>query len=330
VSVFGVHFKFVRTRSLLNSGLKPTKAQRIREKKFTTETQRAQRNTEKKYTSVVKIVCIWNIQTGSQITLQSMLYFVCCVRSLSMPFVDLPTNARLYYEDVGRGVPVIAVHGRLGTGRDHLGAVIDWLRAEYRVLAPTLRGYGQSEPKPRRFPHDFYHQDAADLLAFMDALHIDHAHIMGYSDGGEVALIAAGIQPQRFISVAVWGAVGYFGEGMRPYVQRSYPPTWIKPEEIAQHSITNTDAFVLEWISAMKHMIDRGGDVSLSLAPNITCPLLLMLGDEDKLNPEAYGRKFVAKTKHGRLRMFKCGHGVHEERWDEFKRLVAAFLKTGR
>ncbi|MFN8376858.1 MAG: alpha/beta hydrolase [Anaerolineae bacterium] len=247
-----------------------------------------------------------------------------------MPFADLATNARLYYDDLGKGDAVIAVHGRLGTGRGDLGTVMDWLSADYRVLAPTLRGYGQSEPKPRRFPPDFYYVDASDVLAFMDALHITKAHLMGYSDGGEVALIAAGKQPARFKSVCVWGAVGYFGEGMRPYVQRSYPPTWISAEDRELHGIANPDAFALEWISAMKHMIDRGGDVSLSLAPNISCPLLLMLGDQDKLNPEEYGRKFVKQTPHGHLQMFKCGHGVHEERWQEFQRVVGRFLKSAR
>jgi valacyclovir hydrolase len=247
-----------------------------------------------------------------------------------MPFADIATNARLYYEDAGKGEILIAVHGWIGTGRKDLGTVIDWLSEDYRVLAPTLRGYGQSEPKPRRFPPDFYARDADDILAFMDALNIDKAHILGYSDGGEATLIAAGKQPQRFKSVMVIGAVGYFGAAMRPVVQKHYPPTWMSAEEWAANDVANPDAFVLEWVSAMKHMIDRGGDVSLSLAPNITCPLLLMLGDQDKLNPEEYGRKFVDKTKNGQLRMFKCGHGVHQLQWDEFKRVAGRFLKAAR
>jgi valacyclovir hydrolase len=245
-----------------------------------------------------------------------------------MPFADIATNARLYYEDAGQGEPIIAVHGWIGTGRDHLGNIIDWLSKDYRVIAPTLRGYGQSEPKPRRFPYDFYARDAADVLAFMDALNIDKAHIMGYSDGGEVTLIAAGKHPQRFKSVAVWGAVGYFGPAIRPIVQKNYPPTWITQEICDKHSIADPNALVLEWVNAMKHMIDRGGDVSLSLAPNISSPLLLMLGSEDKLNPEEYGRVLVNKTKRGRLQMFKCGHAIHNEQWEEFKRVVGKFLSS--
>jgi valacyclovir hydrolase len=194
------------------------------------------------------------------------------------------------------------------------------------VLGPSLRGYGQSEPKPRDFPLDFYHRDARDVLALMDALNIDRAHILGYSDGGEVALICAGMQPERFKSVIAWGAVGYYGPAMRPVAQRSYPPTWITEEDKRIHGITDPNAFALGWINAVKYMIDSGGDVSLSLAPNITCPLLLMLGDQDTLNPEEYGRAFVERTPNGKLVMFQCGHPIHRERWEEFQQVVGDFL----
>lgn len=244
-----------------------------------------------------------------------------------MPFVDLPTGARLFYEDVGQGEPLIAIHGFLGTGRVDLGHVIDWLSQDYRVLAPTIRGYGESQPKPRDYPPDFYHRDARDVLAFMDALNIDRAHILGYSDGGEISLICAGSAPERFKSVTAWGAVGYFGPAMRPFAQRMYPATWMSEEDKQRNGITDPDAFVLGWINAVKHMIDSGGDVSLSLAPNITCPLLLMLGNEDSLNPEEYGRNLVERTQNGRLVMFQCGHPIHRERWHEFQQVVGDFLE---
>ena len=116
-----------------------------------------------------------------------------------MPFVETSTGARLHYVERNPAnphpIPVIAVHGMLGTAETHLGHVMNWLEAQgYRVIGPTMRGYGQSEPKPRDFPLRFYDRDAADVLAMMDALNIDRAHIIGYSDGGEIALMCAGLQ----------------------------------------------------------------------------------------------------------------------------------------
>lgn len=73
-------------------------------------------------------------------------------------------------------------------------------------------------------------------------------------------------------------------------------------------------------------MIDAGGDISLSLAPNITCPLILMLGDEDKLNPQHFGERFVKATPKGRLAMFPCGHAVHDEQRDAFREMTLEHL----
>lgn len=243
-----------------------------------------------------------------------------------MPTIDLPTGAQLHYEDLGEGETVVLVHGMLGTPRLHFLRILKWLTPRFRVVAPTMRGYGESYPKPRDFPLNFYHRDTDDLLALMDALKIDRTHILGYSDGGEIALIAAGKQPERFRSVAVWGAVGYFGPAMRPVAQRMYPADWMTEEEKALHGIPDANQFALGWINAVKHMIDAGGDVSLSLAPNITCPLLLMLGEQDTLNPAEYGRNFVEKTAQGRLQMFDCAHPVHDQQWEAFQQVVGDFL----
>lgn len=243
-----------------------------------------------------------------------------------MPFAETLTGARLHYEDAGSGQPVILIHGLLGTARFHLERVMKWLSADYRVIGLTLRGYGESTPKPRDFPPGFYRRDTEDVLAFMDALGLEKAHILGYSDGGEVSLMAPGLQPQRFLSAASIGAVGYFGPAMRPVVQRMFPVNWVTDEEKALHGIVNPEPMILQWIQSVKMMIDAGGDVSLSLASNITCPLLLMLGRADTLNPEEYGQNFVNRVPKGRLAMFDCGHAIHNLRWDEFRQVYGGFL----
>jgi valacyclovir hydrolase len=248
-----------------------------------------------------------------------------------MPYAELNTGVRLHYEDVGDGVPVIAIHGWIGTARDHLGHVIDWLSNDYRVIAPTLRGYGLSRPPERDFPNNFYERDAGDIIALMDALDIERAHIMGYSDGGEVTLIAAGTHPARFYSAATWGSTGYFLPELRAVAQRSAPATFLinDPALCEQHGITNPKGYVADWIRAFTFMVDRGGDVSLHLAPNMTMPVLLMLGDKDTLNPIAGGQRFVDAAPHGKLEVFKdTGHPVHDEQPEQFRQVVGAHLKA--
>ena len=251
-----------------------------------------------------------------------------------MPLIEIATGATLHYEDMKPNrtdTPVILIHGLVGTARGDLGHVMDWLDGQgYPVIGLTLRGYGQSLPKPRDFPENFYHRDTDDLMAFMEAMQIDKAHLIGYSDGGEVVLIAAGLHPERVASCIAIGAVGNFGAELRPVVQRSYPGHWITEDEKREHGITDPASFTRGWVRSMTRMIDAGGDISLNLAPNITCPLIIMLGKDDTLNPEKYGQRFVEKVKQGRVEMFDCGHPVHDEQTEQFYKITWAHLKHAK
>jgi len=243
-----------------------------------------------------------------------------------MPFANTSTGANLYYEELNataNSIPIVALHGLLGTGRKDLGGVIDWLATEgYRVIAPSLRGYGQSTPKPRDFPYKFYNRDADDILAFLAALNIEKCHLLGYSDGGEIALICSGTRSQNFISVATIGAVGYMGPDTRTAIMGyRFGSQWITQEELKLHSIPNANKFAAQWVRSMVMMVDSGGDVAVSIAQNITAPLLMMLGKKDKLNPGQYAEAFLERVNNGRLVMFNAGHALHEHQ-------EAAFRKT--
>ncbi len=249
---------------------------------------------------------------------------------LQSNFIELSTGATFHYLDSGGAdKPVmVALQGRMGMPEIDMPQIIDWLSPDYRFIAPSLRGYGQSTPKPRSYPIGFYQRDARDVVAFIEALNIAPVHLLGYSDGGEVALLTAAYQPMLIKSLAVWGAVGYYGPEMRPWVQRNYPGTWITEDDKRIHGITEPDKLALEWVTACKFIIDSGGDLSLSLAEKITAPLLLMLGDQDHLNPIAYGQKLVDRAPQGRLEVFQSGHGIHEQQWEQFQAVVGAFLTS--
>ena len=249
-----------------------------------------------------------------------------------MPLAATSTGATLHYEDMRASLdeaPVILIPGMLGAARDQLGHVMDWLRGKgFGAVGLTLRGYGKSLPKPRDFPERFYHRDCEDLLAFMDALEIHRAHLIGYSDGGEVALIAAGNAPERFASCLAIGAIGHFGNELRPVFQDMYPGDWITDEEKRLHGFDDAARFTGQWVRSMTRVIDAGGDISLSQAHKIACPLLIMLGRKDKLNPAHYGKRFVDRAPKGKLALFDCGHAVQDQATDEFYRQTLAHLNA--
>lgn len=248
-----------------------------------------------------------------------------------MPFAMLSTGATLQYEDVGQGELVLLLHGLLGTARVDLGEVIDALSANYRVLGITMRGYGASEPKPRSFPVDFYQRDAKDVLALMDALNIQQAHIGGYSDGGEVALLAATMQPERFKSVVVWGSIGVVPPELMPQNDNLGDIPGVDDlVKVARslHGIDSPELVIAEWINAFTTIIQRGGDLSVSQAHRLTMPTLLMLGDADLMAPKPYAESFVAQAPNAQLKLFPGGHAVHKEHLTTFVHRLREFIES--
>jgi pimeloyl-ACP methyl ester carboxylesterase len=250
-----------------------------------------------------------------------------------MPFASTHTGATLHYEQVNptsEKIPVVLIHGLLGTGKLHFSPMIDWLAGlGYQVIAPSLRGYGQSTPKPRDFPYGFYHRDADDVLAFLEALDMPKVHLLGYSDGGEVALVCAGKQPEHFATVTTIGSVGYQGPELRQIVMGYRPGSqWITEEECEMHGIPDADAFSAGWVRSMVMLIDSGGDVAVSLAPKISAPLLMMLGETDRLNPRHLAEKITSQAPNGKVMMFRSGHPVHDEQREAFQEAFLQHIRS--
>jgi pimeloyl-ACP methyl ester carboxylesterase len=246
-----------------------------------------------------------------------------------MPIASLSTGAILHYEDVGVGQPLILLHGLLGTARVDLGDVIDRLSTDYRVLGVTMRGYGQSLPKPRAFPLDFYQQDAHDVLAFMDAVGLERAFIGGYSDGGEVALLAATMQPKRFPAVLTWGSIGVLPPELLPEPDNlGTVPGVDDLVEVARslHGIQDPQPVIKEWVQTFTTLIRQGGDLSLSQAQRLTMPVLLILGDNDPMAPLPYAENFVAHAPNAHLHVVFGGHAVHQEHLEHLLTTVRDFI----
>ncbi len=240
-----------------------------------------------------------------------------------MPYITV-NDATFYYEDIGSGVPLVFLHGFMGSGRSDTSAELDWLAARYRVIAPDLRGYSQSFPKPRTFPSDFYRRDALDIAALIDALGLDRPHVLGFSDGGEVALRLAEIHALR--SAAAWGAVGAYGVEMTQRIKDHLPPTWIS-EAMKARQGSYWEVMVPHWVDGMLGLIAAGGDISHADAHTIACPVLIMLGTLDTLNPIPVARRFIDRVPDGRLEIFEdIGHFIQRDAPERFRAVLGDFL----
>lgn len=120
-------------------------------------------------------------------------------------------GAQIYYATYGDGAPVILLHGGLGNG-DHFAFQLPALVDHFRAIAIDSRGHGRStlgKAKPT------YRQMAADVVAVMDALRIERASIVGWSDGGAVAL-ALGIEHAARVDRLFVLGTNYDAKGMKP------------------------------------------------------------------------------------------------------------------
>ena len=126
-----------------------------------------------------------------------------------MPKIKAADGTSLYYEEAGVGTPVVFVHEFAGDYRTWEPQMRFFART-HRCVTYSQRGYPPSD-----VPSDpaCYGQDIArgDVVAVMDALGIDKAHVVGHSMGAYTALHVGLRHPQRCISVTAagcgWGSL---------------------------------------------------------------------------------------------------------------------------
>lgn len=248
-----------------------------------------------------------------------------------MPTIQV-NGQKVFYESYGQGQPLLLMHGWTQIGRDLLD-VAKALAADYWVILPDMPGYGRSVPPYRSFPPDFYHRDAALMGSLLDALHLSNAHIMGFSDGGEAALLMPAQRPELCRSVVAWGAIGLFDPSMCAVARKTTLQTVISDGMRVKHPGQRLDQWPQQWVDAFCAMIESGDYTAASMirAPHITAPLLMILGSQDALNPADYGRKFLAATASTdkMLDVFSgVGHFVHTERPQQFLAAAQRFLQN--
>ena len=107
-------------------------------------------------------------------------------------------GARIWYATYGSGPPVILLHGGLGHSGNWGYQVPALVRSGYRAVLIDSRGHGRSTRDARPFTYELM---ASDVSAVMDALQLEKAGLVGWSDGACTALILASKAPTRVAGV---------------------------------------------------------------------------------------------------------------------------------
>ena len=120
-----------------------------------------------------------------------------------MPKIAAPDGTQLYYEEAGTGTPVVFVHEFAGDYRT-FEPQLRYFSRQHRCVTFSQRGYPPSDvpPQPERYSQDIARDD---VIALMDALKIERAHVVGHSMGAYTALHVGIRYPQRCLSVVAAG-----------------------------------------------------------------------------------------------------------------------------
>ncbi|HAV41157.1 MAG TPA: hypothetical protein DCW97_01930 [Acidobacteria bacterium] len=126
-------------------------------------------------------------------------------------------GVKIYYVTEGEGEPVVLIHGWMADssmwGRDQQGNTKLDSSVGFKLIAFDCRGHGKSDK-----PHDqkqYGTEMAADVVRLLDHLHLDKAHLVGYSSGAFIAGKVAATYPERVLSVVYAGQAPVIAEVMK-------------------------------------------------------------------------------------------------------------------
>jgi non-heme chloroperoxidase len=257
--------------------------------------------------------------------------------------VGLPGRVTLPYVEQGdpSGIPVVFLHAIADSWRS-FELVLPALPESIHAYALTQRGHGDASRPARGFhSRDF----AADLAAFMDALHLEAAVVVGGSSGGFIARRFAMDHPERTLGLVLLGSPATLRD--KPGVLEMWKSTIskltdpISPDlvrEFAEGTLTRPvpqaflETIVQEnlkvparvWIATFEGRLE---DDSLGELHKIKTPTLVVWGDQDAILPQSDQETLAAAITGSRLLVYPgAGHAFY---WEDPGRVasdLAAFI----
>ncbi len=246
-------------------------------------------------------------------------------------------GAEIYYDAYGKDqpgkAPIVLIHGSTVTGQRDWGLVAPLLGREYRVIVPDCRGHGKSS-NPR---HSYSFKEMADdTRALIQALGYRKAHIIGHSNGGNVALVTLLEHPEVVQSAVVQAANAYVSADLVEKEPRLFDPARValeapgwQDEMIALHGQTHGAEYWRELLQlTVREIISEPNYTAEDLA-KVQTPTLVIQGANDRVNAPGRHAQFIAENIPDAEAWIPegIGHNVHDELLLEWVKRVLNFLQ---
>ena len=246
----------------------------------------------------------------------------------------------IFAEDVGNGIPLVLVHGFLGSS-EMWRLQIDFFKENYRVIAPALPGFGKSNQVNSC---DSIECMAKSILKILEKKKIEHFYLLGHSMGGMIGQEMVKLAGEKILKLICYGT------GPRGNIPGRFETIDVSREKLKTNGLDNIAYriaktwFIEEDKSKYFYLCEEAGkQTSLKATDNALVAMknwsgienlknikketLIIWGDQDK----AYNFNQVETLKenitNSDLRIFDgCSHNVHLEKPDEFNTIVSEFL----
>ncbi|XP_062308720.1 valacyclovir hydrolase [Osmerus eperlanus] len=240
----------------------------------------------------------------------------------------------LFYQQTGRGGhAVLLLPGALGSAQTDFGPQFKSLDKErFTVVGWDPRGYGNSRPPQRDFPLDFFERDAKDAVDLMQGLKFPRFSLLGWSDGGITALIAAAQNPSLVSKLVVWGSNAFVSErDVSIYSAIRDISRWSERMRKPMEEMYGAKLFKATWeawVDGIGQFAQRPeGTICMDLLPKVSCPTLIIHGEKDPMVPSFHPHYLLQHIKGSRLHLMPEGkHNLHLRYAAEFNKLVEEFL----
>lgn len=248
--------------------------------------------------------------------------------------------------------PVVLLHG-LFSSRDSWSPLAEEVDGDFRLIAPDLPGFGESEkPSPNRYPYDIaaFAEAIVDLFGGLD---IGRAHLVGHGLGGAIALHVAARHPElvsrlvliapfcystplhaklRFASAPLLGGLLFkqllgrrsYRTFYREWVNGSLDPVVIDTYYASFNTPTGRSAL----LATLRANMDTRAVVADSRL--VKAPTLVLWGNQDRMLPPSFGRQLAKEIPAAGFEIVNAEHAPHEEQPAAVNQVVSRFLQGQR
>ncbi|CAN5687912.1 alpha/beta fold hydrolase [soil metagenome] len=237
-------------------------------------------------------------------------------------YVDIAGHAT-WVEEAGSGdETIVLLHGGFGNGDELLDTIGRPLAGAYRLLAPDRRGHGRTADTDA----PFHYEDMVDeTIAILDQVVDGPAHLVGWSDGGIVALLLSRRRPELVTRQVLIGT-NFHHDGVRPIEMADDDPLGAAMyQAYVERAPDGADHFQVVMEKTMT-LFATEPTLTVDDLRQIPTPTLVLVGDDD-VQELAHTVGLYESLPAGQLAVVpRASHALPMEHPDEVARLIRDFL----